>query len=41
VTEVSKARLLSVHAPREEFAEIVLDEPELDPRHACAATLMR
>ncbi|HWG62190.1 MAG TPA: restriction endonuclease [Streptosporangiaceae bacterium] len=26
--------LLSVHAPREEFAEIVLDEPELDPR-AC------
>jgi restriction system protein len=34
VTEVSKARLLSVHAPREEFAEIVLDEPELDPK-AC------
>jgi restriction system protein len=26
--------LLSVHAPREEFAEIVLDEPELDPK-AC------
>jgi restriction system protein len=26
--------LLSVHAPREEFAEIILDEPELDPK-AC------
>jgi restriction system protein len=26
--------LLSVHAPREEFSEIVLDEPELDPK-AC------
>jgi restriction system protein len=26
--------LLSVHAPREEFTEIVLDEPELDPK-AC------
>ena len=26
--------LLSVHAPRAEFAEIVLDEPELDPK-AC------
>jgi restriction system protein len=24
--------LLSVHAPREKFAEIILDEPELDPR---------
>lgn len=26
--------LLSVHAPRDEFAEIVVDEPELDPK-AC------
>ena len=26
--------LLSVHAPRDAFAEIVLDEPELDPK-AC------
>ena len=24
--------LLSVHAPRDAFAEIVLDEPELDPK---------
>ena len=30
--------LISVHATREAFGEIVLDEPELDPRPACAAT---
>lgn len=31
--------LLSVHAPREEFAEIVLDEPELDPKACLRAYL--